>query len=463
MSGSVIGSIVFGVLLTAVAFSHPIGPGLMLAAETPFDAIPFVIFGVLGNLITYVPIVILLMKVNSARWGELFLGTRIQQLIGFFVMAMLVSHALSIVERGLGEIFEWLRKVTLFLLVGVFAYSMRQTKYLPLLVKTMVASMALLTFLAMLDFYLGIQVLPVKSGRLESAALDVEFNPYLATVWRFSGPGYPVNRFSNYLLLSIFLGFGWFMYVKNPFQRLVALGCTMVLVLGELFTVTRSGILGMGVGFLVMLPMALRLKWQSVFGLLIFGGLFAVAITYGAALTSADQVLSQRFDFEHVVHSTQGRLERVFAALQIWARHPLLGVGWGAFSDYSREYIKGGGKGAHNGYLNVLAEAGLVGFVPLMVLTVAVVRRNFVRVGHLSEELEFWRPYFFCGLLAQFVTNVFNDYLWERYLWVNFAFVVVLEQCYQAERAKRAQARFEEMRVGSEQGVEFATARANSP
>ena len=38
----------------------------------------------------------------------------------------------------------------------------------------------------------------------------------------------------------------------------------------------------------------------------------------------------------------------------------------------------------------------------------------------------FWRPYFFCGLVAQLVTNFFNDYLWERYIWVCFAFAAAL-------------------------------------
>ena len=459
MGGSVIGAILFGFLLTAVALVHPVGPGLMLAAETPFDAIPFALFGVTGNLITYVPILILLGKLNPAYWGQAFLGTRIQQLLALFVMALLVSHATTIVDKGIGEIWEWLRKVTLFLLVGVFAFTMRETKYLPLFVKTMVAAMAVLTFLAMLDFYLGIQLLPVKSGSLDAPALAVEFDPYLATNWRFSGPGFPVNRFSNYLLLTIFLGFGWFMYVKGPIQRVVALGCTFLLILGELFTVTRSGILGMAVGMFLMLPMAFRFRFQQMVGVLVIGSVLGAIVWYGVSLTSADEILLKRFEPGHVVESSIGRLDRVAAALKIWAEHPFLGVGWDSFKTYSQHYIAKGGLGAHNGYLNVLAETGLLGFIPLMILTVVVIRRSLLRIGHLSTELEFWRPYFFCGLVAQLVTNVFNDYLWERYLWVSFAFAAALEHCYQMARAKQAGARVEEMRDGGARGPEPFTSR----
>jgi hypothetical protein len=49
---------------------------------------------------------------------------------------------------------------------------------------------------------------------------------------------------------------------------------------------------------------------------------------------------------------------------------------------------------------------------------------------------------------------MFNDYLWERYLWLVFAFAVVLEQCYHAARARQARAQLEEMReeMGSHVG-----------
>lgn len=458
MSGSVIGAMVFGVLLTAIAFAHPIGPALMLGAETPFDAIPFAIFGVLGNLITYVPIIIFLIRINPAHWGQVFFGTRIQQFIAMFVMALLVAHVMSITGRGgIGVIFEWLRKVTLFTVVGVFAYGMRDPKHLSLLFKTMVASMAVFTLLAMLDFYLGIQILPVKAGLMETAALDTEYQNYLATNWRFTGPGYPVNRYSNYLLLLMFLGVGWFMHTRNPAQRVIAFSCASILVLGELFTVTRSGILGMAVGMIVMLPMALRFRIQHVLGLVVLGTVLGGLVWYGVALTSADQVIASRFDPTHVVASGTGRLTRIIAAFKIWAAHPFVGVGWGRFAEFSPEFVERGGKGAHNGYTNVLAETGLLGFIPLMIMTVAVFRRILTRVGQLSPEHEFWRPYFFCGLVAQMVTNVFNDYLWERYLWATFAYVVALEHCYVVARAKAARARLEESRnLGPREPQPFA-------
>lgn len=111
------------------------------------------------------------------------------------------------------------------------------------------------------------------------------------------------------------------------------------------------------------------------------------------------------------------------------------------FRQYSEQYIGASGNSAHNGYLRVLAEAGLIGFIPMMVVTIAVARRSLWRVGEISTELEFWRPYFVAALVAQFVTNVFNDYFWERYLWVTFAFFVALESTVLRARAEQARER----------------------
>ncbi len=449
MNGSIIAALVAGVVLTAIAFAHPIGPVLMLAMETPFDAIPYNLFGVIGNAITFIPILIFLVKVHPGRWGHAFFGTRIQQLAALLIVALLYAHATSVVDLGVTQIYDWLRKATLFILMSLFAYSFRETRYLPLLVKTLVFSMAFFTLLSMIDFYLGIHLLPLHAGRMGGAALDTEFRSYEVSQWRFTGVGYPVNRFANYLLLVIFLGVGWFMSVRSTFQRAFAAASTTVLVLGELFTISRAGILAMGAGVLVMLPMALRLSIRQVAGVVLVIGLLAGPAWYGLSLTSADQAIAQRFDARHFTGSAGGRLERVVAAFKIWAQHPFIGVGWGKFTEYSPEYVRVGGKSAHNAYLRVLAETGLLGFVPLMIWLFAVVRRSLVKVGHLSPELEFWRPYFFCGLVAQLVHNVGNDYLWERYFWLTAAFAVALEACSLAARSRQMRERLEEQRAAS--------------
>lgn len=426
MGGSLIASIIAGVTLTVVAFAHSIGPALFLIGVTPFDAIPYQLFGVIGNLITFVPIIIFLARTNPGLWAQIFLSTRIQQGAFVLVLTLLVAHAAGILTVGFGEILNWLRFVTLFLMLGIFAYSLQKGEHVLILVKVMVTSMVLLTLLSALDFYLGIQILPVKVGQLSAGALDLEIESFER--WRFTGAGFPVNRFANYLLPCTFLSVGWFMSVKSPLERLIAISCTGILVFAELLSVSRSGLLGMVIGAIILMPMAFGVGVRQLLSLLVIGGVFGVLISFGLEYTSAGDVLGKRFESDTLGGGTRGRYIRWLAAINIWAGSPFLGVGWGHFTFYSWRYIERGGLAAHNSYFKILAEAGLLSFIPLMYLIGSAFIRCLRKVERFAPDVEFWRPYFLCGMIAQLISMFFNDYFSERYFWLSLGFAAALER-----------------------------------
>lgn len=89
-----------------------------------------------------------------------------------------------------------------------------------------------------------------------------------------------------------------------------------------------------------------------------------------------------------------GRTDIWQAAILAWKDHPLLGVGWGAFSsdpDVSRyqlalyNWVR---DTAHSGYVQVLAELGLVGAAFVLFMLVSVLRRA-IRAGQLNPTLEY--------------------------------------------------------------------------
>jgi hypothetical protein len=341
MSGSLITSMMAGVILLGVAFAHPAGPSIFLLAVTPFDAIPFMLFGAIGNSITLVPILVLIVRLNPARWGEVFLGTRIQQVAFALVLVLLGAHAAGILTHGIGEILNWLRFVTLFLLMGVFAWNLRRPEHILLLARVAVISWALLSVTSALDFYLGIQVLPVTVGDIPGGALEREL--YENETWRFTGAGLPVNRYANNLLAPTVLGVGWFMSSKSQLDRLLAVCCTATLVFAELLTVSRSGLAGMVLGAIILLPMALGIGLRQLVGLLVIGGIFGVTIFFGLEFLSAGDSLGKRFDRDTLDAGMGGRLVRWGAAVKIWAANPIFGVGWGLFTFHSQHYIARGG------------------------------------------------------------------------------------------------------------------------
>jgi hypothetical protein len=415
-----------------VMLLHPAGTAIVLLAVTPFDAIPWQIFGAWGNIITYIPVVLLLMLVSPGRWGEIFLGTRIQQFAAVFMLALIVPHMMSVSLLGVGVFQSYGRMATQLVLCGLFAYAFNDPKNVPVMIRVMVVSMSAWLVLSFMDFYMGIQLLPVDTGEFEGGALDVEYEKYLSGALRFSGAGVPVNRTASWQIVPTLLAVGLWMSSKKPIDRMIAAGSILVMGLAVIATASRSAALGIMVGMCIIAPMALRVKLhQLVLGLLVIGALGGAV--YGASsFISADQNVQSRWESRALGASIRGRFSRVFVAMEIWADNPIFGVGVGRFKIYSDVLLSArgdeGGRGAHNSYTHVLAEYGLFGFIPFILLLGVAVRQFLIPVKRDFPDVDFWRPYFFAGFVGYSACNWFSGYHWERYYWLPIAYAVALER-----------------------------------
>ena len=90
----------------------PVGPGVFLSIVTPFDALFSGLFGLLGNAVTFVPLLALLIKSSPNHWIEQFFGTRIQQFFFIFLLLLSVSHLLTISIYPEAAIRKWLTWVS---------------------------------------------------------------------------------------------------------------------------------------------------------------------------------------------------------------------------------------------------------------------------------------------------------------------------------------------------------------
>jgi O-antigen ligase len=148
--------------------------------------------------------------------------------------------------------------------------------------------------------------------------------------------------------------------LRAPLALLLAF---MLLV--ELSTLSRSGILGLVVGALVLVVPYRRRLVSAAF----------VAPLAGVAVVLAAIVLSRLHFFEVVVRSrvqTGGRSESAHLAVfdfipQILHSHPLFGLGLNTFSVYY-EFVTGKSNwGPHSFYVALVVETGLVGTIAFFV------------------------------------------------------------------------------------------------
>lgn len=429
------GTIALGFMLI-----HAIGPALVLLAITPFDAIFFSLFGWIGNAVTYPPIMVLLLRNSPSAWSRIFFGSQVQAAAAVLIVALSISHLVSINYYGFDMIVEYAKKVTLFLLLGVFAYAIRRTEHLELAIKVLVVSMALFTFLNMLDFYLGIQILPETPSRFDDEALiNKEFEAYRVGEFRLRAAGLPINRFSNWLLMPTIVAIGWFFRAQKLSARAIAGICIGTLILGQAAILSRGGAIALAAGLFVLMPTAFRFRIQTVIAVAVIGGAVALVGFQLFSMLGVDEALGSRFTASQVTAASFGRLSRVMAGFQIFGSSPLIGVGDSHFQARSAELLglEGGGRGSHNAYIQILAEAGVVGFIPFIVLLFFVVRRLALRDARVPAEYDYWRPYFLAAFASLLVHNVVHDYQWERLFWITISYAAALEHVSAAQSAER--------------------------
>jgi O-antigen ligase len=144
------------------------------------------------------------------------------------------------------------------------------------------------------------------------------------------------------------------------------------------------------------------------------------------SLGAADSALSQQSSGADA--AIQGRATENIAALGVFRDHPLLGVGPGQFFNrYSAEYGNAldlrfleQNRRAHNLYLEIAADTGLLGlgaFLIVVVLTVVPLRRLTVQCRARSPGLASMGDALLAALIAYLASGIFLQLAYQRYFW----------------------------------------------
>ena len=228
-------------------------------------------------------------------------------------------------------------------------------------------------------------------------------------VWRFGGV---LGIMPQGTLLAMFLPVYVLsaLHFKERRLKIFSVFAVFIGIVSILFTGTR----GAWLAVLVLVPIAVLIYSQKKLRNL--GAIFvALSIIFGIVFVTP--ALSNRVETITDLHmqSNSERLLMWQSALQMFKDHPILGVGYGSYKDaYQNEYISPLAKErtlehAHNNFIQMLAECGIVGFLAFNFMWIYLC---YFALKGWAKEKNFAYLLYFCILLG-IILHGFTEYNFE--------------------------------------------------
>lgn len=219
---------------------------------------------------------------------------------------------------------------------------------------------------------------------------------------RLAGPLGDQNRYAQILLVLVPLGLFRYSSERSGLLRLLAAGATALIALGVALTFSRGAAVGFALLLVIMTFLRnIKLRQLAVIaiGLVLLFLLVPGYWTRLSSLSSLSGAAQQQGSQSQVDSSIRSRATENLAALLIFADHPIVGVGPGLYPSYYRRYsdrvgdyanvldvrVKNANRKAHDLYLGVAAETGILGlaaFAAILLVTLrdlARARRRWLR------------------------------------------------------------------------------------
>jgi O-antigen ligase len=228
-------------------------------------------------------------------------------------------------------------------------------------------------------------------------ASGTEPTPY-GEAARISGEFANANTLASTLVAALALSMGLAIAARrSPALRFAALFAAFFALFGVMLTVSRAGLVALGVAALAAIIFSGRWRTKAT--------VLSITVSLGAVVYFAALAPPEARERVSTADGGTGRQDIWKVAWRMAEDNPVRGVGAGNFSTSSIHYLIAPGllrrsdfivdtqKVAHNVYLETLAELGIVGLSLLVVLILLVVRcsyaavRQFERNGDVAMEI----------------------------------------------------------------------------
>ena len=257
-------------------------------------------------------------------------------------------------------------------------------------------------------------VLSILFHRAYFGGYDVIARQVLTLFGRQNDP----NNCAAFLLVGIALAAYSVLYEKR--HMILSFGIIAINSYATLLTGSRAGLVGIGLiaVVFVFLPSRDR-KFDITGGLkkLFFMAVSIVVVVYLVNRFLPVASLNRLLAFNEY-QSGSGRMEKWGGAFSFFLQRPILGWGWGGLNYHT----VGLGDSAHNTYLSLLCEGGIIGFCIFLFPLVSLIFYAFKTRNVLILIL------LICGLFPSFFIDAIN----KRFLW-NAIIVSILITNYYRE------------------------------
>lgn len=262
---------------------------------------------------------------------------------------------------------------------------------------------------------------------LAGGASSEELGPYAET-YRLAGGIGDANEFAALLVPSLVFAAFALAVARTALARLAFFSAFGLVTIALLLTESRGGLVALAVTAVAVAVYAGPLRARALAAVCCAG---AVGVCY-YAFVAPPESLTRITHFS--AGGGTGRSDLWTIALEMWRDHPLLGIGAGNFQTVEPRYAVGAAnltrvdlvidtpKVAHNTYLHVLTELGVVGLTlflcAIWAALAAAVRavRRFASRGLLAGEL--LTRSLVLGAVGMLAAFVFISAQYEKQLWL---------------------------------------------
>ena len=256
--------------------------------------------------------------------------------------------------------------------------------------------------------------------------------------YRLAGPIGDPNFYAQILLVLIPLALDRLWRESTIWARLMATYALFVCSWAFIFTFSRGGLvalaIALGIMFIRRPPRPAIIVTSAIIVLLMIPW---IPSDYTARITTIFEAASSLIDDGETDTAMQGRLSENLVGWQIFMAHPILGVGLNNYPVHYRRYAQRIGldlrhedRSAHNLYLQIAAETGLLGlttFGLLLWIMFRGLRQTFRLLSQrgMTHDAEMVMS-FLIAIAGYLIAAIFLHSAYPRYFWLLFGIALAI-------------------------------------